>query len=79
MSFVKGLEDGVRQGRDQAYREIFDGLFESLRTSGGLRDVAFREAMDWAIKDIEADARRRAWDATAGIPRAEDFKGGGAA
>jgi hypothetical protein len=73
--YAKGLEDGARMGREQAYREVFDGLFESLKIPGGLRDVTFREAMDKQLRSIEADARRRAWDATASIPRPGDFKG----
>jgi hypothetical protein len=77
--YAKGLDDGIRMGREQAYRQIFEGLFESMKTAGNLGDVMFREAMDRMISDVESDSNRRAWDATARRPRPGDFEGRAAA
>jgi hypothetical protein len=75
MAYAKGLRDGAAMGREQAYREIFNGLFDSLNSTSGIKDVLFKDAMTRHIRAIEASAERKAWDATAAIPRDGDLKG----
>lgn len=75
LAYSKGLDDGAKLGYEQAFKDIFDGFIEGLRGESTLREVTLKEAMERQIKAIEQDATRRAWDATANIPRPNDFKG----
>jgi hypothetical protein len=70
--YAKGLLDGVKMGREQAYREIFDGFCESIGVSS---KVHFKEAMERQIREIERAASRKAWDATSGMNRVGDRQG----
>lgn len=70
-AYAKGLQDGAKLARDQAYAEmaaVFVGMFRA-------QGQDFAEAWRRHLAAKEAVDRRRAWDAAAASPRDGDLRG----